>query len=256
MFAELKNGREGAMERLERQQNGERVDVFDRLVKERLHDLPPDQIAEFKQVARIKEYEPGTVLIGEDERPDIIGGVIAGVLREQKNTRDGKAHIVDFRFPGNSFGHLDDTPSNVSVEVATDAVVWIADRRTFARLADRYRVFFDLFFGSALQDLDLARRQILLLASGDLNQKLAWFLLQFLETGSENQTNCIRLPVSRKDIADYLGTTLESISRFMAGLEANGVIEFKKRDAILVHDLESLKNLAGEVSDAGSKKGG
>jgi len=187
-----------------------------------------------------KAYDANDTIFGEGARSDLIYKVIRGTVRSCKSLGNGRRKIDAFRLPGDIFG-IDATE----------------ERKYSAEAVDQVSVVFGLrgtFFKNALADDDVKRelwtatntelrrvQEHTLLLVKNAQQRVAFFLLEMYHRLGDAEV--LELPMTRTEIADYLGLTIETVSRTITRFEASGVIELKMSRHIVLHDLCALRQL-------------
>jgi CRP-like cAMP-binding protein len=171
--------------------------------------------------------------------------VVSGTVRICKETEDGRRQIASFPAAGNLFGWAGRTHHGYSAEAVTDVTLLRWHRRTIeaAILADPdagHRILAILF-----EQLGEAQTHLLLLGRMRATERVAAFLLARAERYRREgfQGGRVPLPMCRKDIADYLGLTVETVSRTMHALKQRGVIGFGAGDAVQIADHGELERL-------------
>ena len=171
-------------------------------------------------------------IFGEGERADYIYQVLEGAVRNCRFLGDGRRQIEEFHLAGEYFGLETGADHTSTAEAVGSATVLLIRRSTLADLASR-----DLTVSSRLLDLTmkgLRRTQdhVIMLGRKGACERVAAFLLDFAKRTSA--IGSIRLPMSRQDIADYLGLTIETVSRTLSQFESDGVIALPDRRSVTV----------------------
>jgi len=161
-------------------------------------------------------------IFGEGEPADFAYKVVSGVVRTLRLLNDGRRQISGFYFAGDIFGiepteqHSHSAEAVTPVEIALVRQSALTKRSTESPTAAR-----ELWVASS-EELRRARSHILLLGRQTALERVANFLLQMAHRQANSLT--IALPMSRTDIADYLGLTIETVSRTLSQLERDGAI--------------------------------
>jgi CRP/FNR family transcriptional regulator, nitrogen fixation regulation protein len=188
------------------------------------------------------KYKRGAEVFGEAEPAEYVYQVRAGAVRTYKLLADGRRQIGAFHLPGDIFGLENGDVYRFTADAIIDTTVWLARRES---------VFGELTEVSAAATLKLVNRSLehvenhlLLLGRQTSLEKTASFLLE-MDRRLEQPAQII-LPMSRRDIADYLGLTLETVSRAMSRLRQEGVLSFigQTQRAIVLHDRLKLSQIA------------
>lgn len=166
--------------------------------------------------------------------------VMSGVVRTCKFSQDGRRHIDAFFMPGDVFGFELGAEHGFSAEAVTDCALQPCRRRGMEEAAGQDETATLQLYTYAMHQLERARAHSQLLGRCSAVQKLAGFLLERLA----GKTTPIELPMTRQDIADYLGLTIETVSRSLAQLEKSGVIRLIAARRIEVKDRTALERLS------------
>ena len=162
--------------------------------------------------------------------------LVSGVVRTCRFSADGRRHIDAFYKPGEVFGIELGAEHHFSAEAVTDCVI-IPCRRTSMEEAAALQQLYTY----AMQQLERARAHSQLLGRCSAAQRLAAFLLEIAAGRSSGE---ITLPMTRQDIADFLGLTIETVSRTLAQFEKNGVIRLRAARLIELRNRMGLEELA------------
>jgi CRP/FNR family nitrogen fixation transcriptional regulator len=167
--------------------------------------------------------------------------VVSGMVRTCKFQNDGRRHIDAFHKQGDVVGFELGAEHALSAEAVTDCVVVPYRRHTLEAKAARDETMALQLYTYAMQSLERTRQHAQLLGRGSAPQKLAVFLLD-LAGGRDEE---VELAMTRQDIADYLGLTIETVSRTLSHLERDGVIRLAAARLIKLVDRAALRKLCG-----------
>ncbi len=186
-------------------------------------------------------------IFGEGDAVGDVYEVISGTVRSYKLLGDGRRQIDAFHLPGDLFGIEAGAEHRFSAEAVGDVTVRVFRWKGLGRLA-----FEDLDAAGRVMDamaraLGQARDHMLLLGRKCALEKVASFLLGLVDRSRE--VGIVELPMSRTDIADHLGLTIETVSRTLTDLRRRGIIALPTtRRTIVLKDLDALRAL--ELGDA------
>ena len=179
-------------------------------------------------------------IYGEKEPADYIYRVVSGAVRTYKILIDGRRQITAFYLPGDTFGLEAGQDHAFSAEAVTDAKVLVIRRSLVIALAERdARVASQLWMLSG-RELQRAQNQVLLLAR-TAPERVASFLLEMAERIECDEE--VELPMSRQDVADYLGLTIETVSRMLTRLENASAISLPTSKRIVLRNPSALRRL-------------
>jgi len=179
-------------------------------------------------------------IYGENEPADYIYKVISGTVRTYKVLSDGRRQIGGFYLPGDMFGFESGDMHTFSAEAITPAKVLVIRRSAVSALAER-----DLSVARQLlvmtgHELAHAQNHLMLLVK-TAQERVAGFLLEMAERAQGR--NEVELPMTRQDIADYLGLTIETVSRTLTQLENSAAIELSTSRRIVLRNRGALHRL-------------
>lgn len=215
-------------------------------------DLSPAEMARVDSIAVHTEFAPGATLIYEGDAADRVYNLTGGAVRVTKLTPDGRRAITGFLYPGDFLGLSYGGRYSYSAE-AIDKVSACQFRK-----APLERVFQEIprlehrLLAMVSDELLSAQDQMVLLARKTPREKLASFLLHTaakLGRGKGTSPDVLSLAMSRGDIADYLGLTIETVSRTFTALTKDGLIDIPSRRVVALLDREALENLAESEAD-------
>ena len=167
-------------------------------------------------------YPRDSEIFGENEPADYLYKVVSGSVRTYRILSDGRRQVGGFYLPGDIFGLEFAEEHTLSAEAVSDAKVLVVKRSALTTLAGRDPSVAQQLFALTGRELHRVQDRTLLLIK-NARERVASFLLEMAERASENNT--IELPMSRQDIADYLGLTIETVSRTLTSLETAAAIE-------------------------------
>lgn len=181
-------------------------------------------------------------VFAEGDRAAYFYKVVAGAVRTFKLLSDGRRQIDAFHLPGDIFGMELGDEHRFSAEALGEATIVAYRRCSLEVLASRDQALAQQVTSSVMRTLERAQDHILLLGRKHALEKIATFLLVLSERLAED--GHVDLPMSRIDIADHLGLTIETVSRSLTQLERQGVIELPAhRRSIVLRDKAALQRL-------------
>ena len=212
--------------------------------------LSPEVLDLYSREGRIQVVPRGKTLVWEGEEASLVANVIEGVLKLSTSTSDGREQIVGVVYPADFIGRPFGERSQHSVTALVDSKVCLFPRTMFDRLAREHPDLEHQLLARALDELDRARRWMLLLGRKSASERVASFLLEMSTRlagpADDVPLDSFELPLDRQQIADVLGLTIETVSRQLSALRAAGVIELPGRRALLIRARGQLAQLAGD----------
>jgi CRP/FNR family nitrogen fixation transcriptional regulator len=187
-------------------------------------------------------YARGEEIYGEQEPADCVYRVLSGLVRTYKILSDGRRQIADFYLPGDVFGLETGETHELSAEAVGDTVVSTMRRRTLVKQADGDCELTRKLWAVTLHDLRRAQAHMLLLGRKGAMERLVWFLMDMAQRIPAERD--LILPMSRQDMADYLGLTIETVSRTMTQLQDEQLIELHGCRRVVLRDRASLEAIS------------
>lgn len=179
-------------------------------------------------------------IYGDNEPAEYIYKLISGNVRTYKVLSDGRRQIGSFYLPGDIFGLEMGQEHAYSAEAISDVKVLVIKRRTIESLAERDADVARQLWALTRCELQRAQRHILLLIK-TAQERVASFLLEMADRIKVNHE--VDLPMSRQDIADYLGLTIETVSRTLTSLEHSAAISLPSSRRVVLRNPAALRRL-------------
>jgi CRP/FNR family transcriptional regulator len=213
-----------------------------------------DALQELGRMSHVREFKKDQVIIAQGDEAMMVGNVVSGIVKLTNMSMSGQQQIVGLLFPSDFFGRAYADYARFSYEAATDVTLCCIDRHGFERFLERYPEIEHELLLSVLDELDAAREWAATTSCHTTMQRVAAFLyiLSRRSTGryctETSQSGCpiIALPIGRRDIAAYLGTTPETLSRNIQTLVRKKVIRPLDNSHFELLDMKSLVNHSGE----------
>ena len=212
------------------------------------------QLQKLSQISRRKRISAGQTIISDAEPVDFFANVVSGAVKLTKTLPDGRQQIVGLLFAPDFLGRAYSKSNPYSAEAATDTEICTFPNAAFERLVGEYPGLQQRLFQHTLDELDAARDWMLLLGRKTAEEKVASFLYMLarrsLVSGCAHQqapeTANFELPLTRADMADFIGLTIETVSRQLTRLKTSNVIRLSTNRLIIVPDIARLAAIAGQ----------
>jgi CRP-like cAMP-binding protein len=185
-------------------------------------------------------FSRNTEIYGENEPANYLYKVVSGSVRTYKIFDDGRRQIGGFYFPGDMFGLEHGESHQFSAEAIENCVVLVVKRSALVGLAERDGDIARQLWSHTAAELQRVRAHMLLLIKS-AEQRVACFLIEM--AGRMPNKEIVELPMSRQDIADYLGLTIETVSRTLTHLEAKAAIALPTSRRIVLRNRSALIRL-------------
>ena len=189
--------------------------------------LDKAEMEEFEHISRHVHFAACETVFAQEDMTTFFYNVLDGVLRLYKLLPDGRRQIVGFALPGDFIGMATAGRHGFSADAVGPATVCQFAKASFARFAEHRPNLLRRINELVVNELNHARDHMVLLGRRSAEEKVATFLVGWRDRlqqlrGSSKE---VPLPMSRQDIADYLGLTIETVSRTFTKLEREGVID-------------------------------
>ncbi len=216
-----------------------------------------DELAALEKIKFYKSYAAGQTIALRGEELSTVASVVSGTAVLNRSMEDGRTQMVGLLLPSDFIGRPGRETIQFDVTAITDVTLCCFHRKPFEDLVHRTPHIADRLLEMALDELDAAREWMLLLGRKTAREKIASLLalvarrtrLPGVEDPSE--IHHVELPISREAMASYLGLTIETVSRQITKLRADGVIGLEGTRAITIPDFGVLLAETGDDDDGG-----
>ena len=202
--------------------------------------IPHGRANSFEMMGTSMSFARNAEIYGENEPAEYLYKLVSGTVRTSKILNDGRRQIGAFYLPGDIFGLEVDSEHASSAEAITDAKVIVVKRSAVEALAARDGDVARQLWAMTGRELQRMQEHILLLIKS-AQERVAGFLLEM--AARIKSTNEVELPMSRQDIADYLGLTIETVSRTLTTLENSAAIALPSSRRIVLRNRAALRRL-------------
>lgn len=203
---------------------------------------PARPATEAQTLGATRSFGKDEEIFGEGDRATCFYKVLSGAVRTSKLLSDGRRQIDAFHLPGDIFGIETGASHRFSAEALGDARIIVYRRCSLDSLSASDSAFHRQIVAAMMRSLERAQNHMLLLGRKSAVEKVASFLLDIAERATDH--GHVELPMSRVDIADHLGLTVETVSRSLTGLERRNIIALPAhRRSIVLRDRAALRRL-------------
>lgn len=208
--------------------------------------LDPHELRELDAIVTQIGVAPHETVIFEGDDARYIFNITGGAALAFKLLPDGRRQIIGFLFPGDFLGLAPHGRYAYSVETTRPSTLCRFPRSELTALCVRHHKLEQRLFGMVMDELALAQDQMMLLGRKHARERVASFLFRLSERAiARGQVgDPVELPMTRADIADYLGLTTETVSRTLTRLQRDGYIRIERAERIYLERREALSDLA------------
>lgn len=189
------------------------------------------ELASLSTIGKRRMLPPGQVISWAGDDNMVCANVVSGSLKMVASLPDGREQIVGILFPGDFVGEPFSSEAALTVSALTETDLCCFPRESFEHVLDDHPRVERTLLRRTLSSLHSARDRMLGLARMDARERIAGFLIDLMHgTGARPAGQPIRItvPMGRGEVADYLGLTIETVSRQFSRLKADGIITFDK----------------------------
>jgi CRP-like cAMP-binding protein len=188
-------------------------------------------------------FQRGETIFSEGDLVKHAYRVVSGAVRLCKHLADGRRQIAEFLLPGDFFSFAEMDEHSFTAEAMSDVVLASYPQHVMQRVCEEC-VGLRGFFRSLLSKrINEAEKHLVILGRQTAKEKVASFLVLLIDRSNANQKR-LALPMSRQDIADFLGLTMETVSRVLSTMKREKLIELPALHELVIRDQDSLRALA------------
>jgi CRP/FNR family transcriptional regulator, anaerobic regulatory protein len=214
--------------------------------------LADEHLDELSDIMVHRQYAAGCEIVHQEDSSELFGILLDGTVKLTRVLEDGRQQIVGLLSASDSLGDLYSDMSHDTAECVTDVTLCCFPRKRFNAVLDRHPELQRQLLLRAMEDLDDARQWILALGQKNAEEKVASFLLWLWDKRryhaateqDPDNASIMNSPFTRRETAEFLGLTLETVSRHFTRLRAKGVIGLLSRKRIEIKKLDALRRLA------------
>jgi CRP/FNR family transcriptional regulator, nitrogen fixation regulation protein len=214
-------------------------------MRPRLQPAPRDALDLLEQFGTTITVARDREVHGQGVVADCCYRILSGCVRMVKLMEDGRRQIGEFLMAGDLIGFDALGTHDFAAEVVSDAVLRRYPRRMVELLADNNVALTRRLRDLTSISLRTAHARLILLGRKTATERIATFLLEMAQRLPETRPQVLELPMSRTDIADHLGLTIETVCRLLAHLRREGTVTVEP-GRITIRDGAALRQMASE----------
>lgn len=207
------------------------------------------QLSALSRHTRSTRHEAGAELFGDETDITTYANVVSGVIKLMKVLEDGRQQVVGLKFANDFIGRVHATSNALTAEATSDVELCQIPRAIMEAMLDENRLLERRLMLEALRELDEAREWMVTLGRKSAAERVASFLyLIALHVDPELGAGAAveyELPLTRSDMADFLGLSIETVSRQLTELRRLAIIVIHNKRHVRIPDTERLRQRAG-----------
>ncbi|WP_349356937.1 Crp/Fnr family transcriptional regulator [Sphingobium nicotianae] len=202
--------------------------------------MTDEDLTALSNVGRRRVIPAGQILSWAGDESNLCANVVHGALKVTSTMADGREQIVGLLFPGDFVGQLFEDEMSMTVTAVVETDLCCYSRRAFEGILDQFPRLERMLLKRTMASLNDARNRMLSLGRKSAQERVAGFILELYERSRAAGESQVSIPVSRGEMADYLGLTIETVSRQLTRLRAANIIAFVNgdRDCRILDSLE------------------
>lgn len=216
-----------------------------------------DELEALEKIKYYRSFEAGQTIVWSGDEMDFVASVVTGIATLSQTMEDGRTQMVGLLLPSDFVGRPGRSIAPYDVVAVSDMLMCCFRRNPFEQMMTQTPHVAQRLLEMTLDELDAAREWMLVLGRKTAREKIASLLMIIarrdaaLHLKEASGAMVFDLPLTREAMADYLGLTLETVSRQISALRKDGVIELKGKRHVTVPDFDRLVEEAGDDSDGG-----
>ncbi len=216
-----------------------------------------DELEQLDDIKYYRSFEAGQTVIWAGDKMDFVGSVVSGIATLTQTMEDGRTQMVGLLLPSDFVGRPGRETAAYDVVATSDLVMCCFRKKPFEELMAVTPHIGQRLLEMTLDELDAAREWMLVLGRKTAREKIASLLSIIarrdatLKLAGAGGPMVFDLPLTREAMADYLGLTLETVSRQISALKRDGVIALEGKRHVTIPDFDRLLDEAGDDSDGG-----
>ena len=216
-----------------------------------------DELRRLEEIKYYRSFQAGQTVIWSGDRMDFVASVVTGIATLTQTMEDGRRQMVGLLLPSDFVGRPGRPHAPYDVTATTDLVMCCFRKKPFEDMMATTPHVAQRLLEMTLDELDAAREWMLLLGRKTAREKISSLLAIIarrdvaLGLRTAKAPVAFDLPLTREQMADYLGLTLETVSRQISALKRDGVIVLEGKRHVVVPNFDRLMEETGDDSDGG-----
>ena len=216
-----------------------------------------EELEKLDQIKYYRSFQAGQTIIWSGDRMDFVGSVVSGIATLTQTMEDGRTQMVGLLLPSDFVGRPGRNTAAYDVVATSDVVMCCFRKKPFEDLIQVTPAIAQRLLEMTLDELDAAREWMLVLGRKTAREKIASLLSIIARRDASLSMRGVSgpmvfdLPLTREAMADYLGLTLETVSRQISALKKDGVIHLEGKRHVTIPDMGRLMEEAGDDTDGG-----
>jgi CRP/FNR family nitrogen fixation transcriptional regulator len=199
-----------------------------------------------QRVSARRYFRRNDPIFGQGDSADHVYQIVSGTVRLCRHMADGRRHVVDFLLAGDLMGIAGCARQPVTAEAVTEGTLIAYPRSAFDRLARENPAVRVQLLCHVTENLLAVQQKLFVLGCQNAKERIASFLLRLARRLGVRSGDLLNLAMSRQDIADHMGLTIETVCRSIAALRADGLLLAPNAHQLILVDMHALRSLTVE----------
>ncbi len=212
----------------------------------------PAELSVLERIKTFRKYAAGETVVWAGDELSFVATLVEGHATISKTMEDGRRQTLGLLLPSDFIGRPDRALAPFDVTAHSSLTLCCFRRTEFSRIVQRTPRIGQRLLEMSLDELDAAREWMLLLGRKTAREKVASLISIFARRSTTSHSfgqadgRMVELPMTREQMADYLGITLETVSRQVSALKREGVIDLPEARTLVVPDMARLQCESGD----------
>ena len=216
-----------------------------------------DELERLEEIKYYRSFAAGQSIVWSGEKMDFVASVVSGIATLSQTMEDGRRQMVGLLLPSDFVGRPGRARAAYDVVAISDVVMCCFRKAPFEAVMEETPHIGQRLLEMTLDELDAAREWMLVLGRKTAREKIASLIAIIarrdaaLHQGKASGPVVVDLPLTREAMAEYLGLTLETVSRQISALKRDGIISIEGTRHVTIPDFDLLVEEAGDDTDGG-----
>lgn len=189
-------------------------------------------------------FNRGETIFNEGDAAEYAYKVVSGAVRLCKHMADGRRQIAQFLLPGDFFSFMDLSEHSFTAEAVSDTTLTCYPQRQIERLGEERLSLRKRFAALLTRRVRDIQNHLVMLGRQTAKERVAAFFLHVIEHTGIDKAGLMELPMSRQDVADYLGLTIETVCRVLSAMKRHGLVGIPNLHQLVIKKPDALSELA------------
>jgi len=207
--------------------------------------MSDDDLKALHKIGSRMHFARGETIFSEGDSAEYAYKIASGTVRLCKHMSDGRRQIAQFIFPGEFFSFMDLKEHSFTAEAVNDVVLLCYPQKQIERLGEERLTLRKRFAEVLTRRVRDIQNHLVMLGRQTAKERVAAFLVHVIEHMSIDKNGLMELPMSRQDMADYLGLTIETVCRVLSLMKRERLIDIPNLHQLVIKNTATLAELAG-----------